>query len=154
MGIVESKIEQIDERRKKKRNMLIALVHIGSTKIGWDRKGYEEFLFNITGKVSCRQMEVYELQQVVQRLKEAGVLKDKPKKYDKFGDRGEMASPAMLRKIEFLWSEICYSSRPDVSLRKFVFKVAKVSDISFLTKQKASQVLYVINRIWREHGGR
>ena len=154
MGIVEDKIEQTHEKRKKKRNALIAMVHIGSSKIDWNREDYEEFLFGITGKTSCRQMEIYELVRVVQRLKEVGVLKEKPKKYDELGDREGMASPAMLRKIEVLWGEICYSSRPDVSLRRFIFKVAKVSDIIFLTKRAAGKVLYVINRIRREHGGR
>ena len=58
--------------------------------------------------------------------------------------RGNMASPAQLRKIEAQWAEVTRAQTPEESkraLRHFLERVVKVSDLRFLDAAGAGKVI-------------
>lgn len=80
------------------------------------------------------------------------VLKNaKLKKYDDFIGRSPiMATPLQLRKLEATWADICNSDdkkEQKESLRKYIKKQFRVDDIRFMTKNKASRVIAILEQI-------
>ncbi len=73
------------------------------------------------------------------------------KKYDEFTGRdNNMATPKQLRLLEVLWSDICDETTQEgikKSLRNFVKKQFHVDDIRFMTKDKASRIIAVLQKI-------
>jgi Protein of unknown function (DUF1018) len=62
--------------------------------------------------------------------------------------RGGMATSAQLRKIEAIWFEI--SRQPDdesrkAALRRFILRIAKVSDLRFLDRAGAGKMIDALN---------
>ena len=73
-----------------------------------------------------------------------------PKKYDDMGRRDPWAaSPKQLRLIEALWHSVYVGNSEELHLRQFIFKIAKVADIRFLTKDLAYKVIEGIKGIQR-----
>lgn len=80
------------------------------------------------------------------------VLKNaKLKKYDDFIGRSPiMATPLQLRKLEATWADICNSDdkkEQKESLRRYIKKQFRVDDIRFMTKNKASRVIAILEQI-------
>ena len=73
------------------------------------------------------------------------------KKYDDFNGRNPiMATPLQLRKLEATWADICNSDdkkEQKESLRKYIKKQFRVDDIRFMTKNKASRVIAILEQI-------
>jgi len=68
------------------------------------------------------------------------------KKYSGFGKRDNRATQKQMKKIEALWQDVA-RSKTDESLRKFILKTTKVSDITFITKSQASNVILVLEKM-------
>ena len=66
-----------------------------------------------------------------------------------FGERGGMATPAQLRKIEAMWSVVSRAT-PDhraIALRQFVNRIAHVSDLRFLDSAGAGTVINALKKM-------
>ena len=132
---------------------MIALVHIGKKELGLDESTYKFLLLGTVGKQSCKEMTLAELWRVVDFMVKKGfkigskLKAEGPKPYDELDDRPGMASPEQLRTIEMLWAQITNSPDFEKSLRKFIFKIAKVSDIKFLTLEGATKVIGALKKI-------
>lgn len=77
------------------------------------------------------------------------------KKYEDLGERKGMTAPSKLRLIEILWKNISYvhdSHKREQALRKFIFKIAHVDDLTFLTADGADKVINALRHIKRRHG--
>ena len=87
------------------------------------------------------------------------ILKDKVKssskncnrKYEEFEGRDiKMATPRQLRKLEASWADICTETteeRIKRSLGEFLKKQFHVDDIRFMTKNKASRIIAIFEKI-------
>jgi hypothetical protein len=76
------------------------------------------------------------------------------KKYDDLGKRPGMASPKQLRMIEAMWKDASWThdtAKRAIALRKFIFKIAGVDDLTFLTSQGVQKVVKAIENIKRKH---
>ncbi len=68
---------------------------------------------------------------------------------DNFGERGGMATPPQLRKIEAMWSEVSRAT-PEyrtMALRQFVNRIAHVSDLRFLDSVGAGTVINALKKM-------
>lgn len=142
------------QSKEKFRKKLIALVHIGKKELGLDDSTYKFLLLGTVGKQSCQEMTLAELWRVVDfmvkkgfKIVESSKLKGESKPYDELDDRPGMASPEQLRTIEMLWAQITNSPDFEKSLRKIVFKIAKVSDLKFLTLEGATKTIGALKKI-------
>jgi hypothetical protein len=71
-------------------------------------------------------------------------------KYNELKQRPGMAVPAQLRKIEATWHGLYPENDQALrqkSLRSFLFKFFKVSDLRFLDQKTANKVLYTMRKI-------
>lgn len=68
------------------------------------------------------------------------------KKYSELDKRSDRATPKQVKKIEVMWREIA-RSQTDESLRKFILKKTKVSDITFITKKQASNIINALEKM-------
>lgn len=79
------------------------------------------------------------------------------KRYTDMDNRPGMASGGQLRKIEFMWSQLSYTDEPQArikALRTFLLRVAKVSDMRFLTREDGVKVINaLVSMQERKKGG-
>jgi len=69
---------------------------------------------------------------------------DRRERFRELAGRPGMASAEQLRMIEAIWEDLGF--RPS-GLRRFVFRVAKVSDLRFLTSGDATAVIRALMAI-------
>ncbi|MBS3918080.1 MAG: DUF1018 domain-containing protein [Deltaproteobacteria bacterium] len=77
------------------------------------------------------------------------------RKYDSLGMRTGMASPRQLRMVEVLWKNVSFTHdkhKQAIALRRFIFRIAGVDDLVFLTSQGASKVINAIQSMKGKHG--
>ena len=134
----------------------IARIHILAQQLGLDEETYRDMLQAVTGRRSCRELSRWQASEVLRHLERCGACQrqaPRPRKYDELDDRPRMASPAQLRMIEALWAEIARGD-PTRTLRRFLFRAWKVSDVRFLQDWQASEVIEAIKAIHKRYLGR
>jgi len=142
-----------------------SLIHTAKAKLGLDEDTYREMLFSLVGVRSSLEMDQRGFDAVMKHLDERGFKKShgvheftgfvaKKKKWDK--DRGNlrgMATTAQLARIETDWDLLRWYWAPkgfgnkDLALRAFLQRVAKVSDLRFLSFAGAVQVITTMKKI-------
>lgn len=95
---LDSRIAENESRRKK----LVAKVKIGQKQLGLDDDTYRDLLETVTGKRSASKLKVWELENVVKRLTEAGFKPSGPKRA---GTR-KQADDNQSKKIRSLWIQL------------------------------------------------
>ena len=107
---------------------------------------------------SCKQLAYDEAENFIKELTalalEKGVWKTGKEKYEELNNRQGMAAPSKLRMIEVMWKNISYIHTADgrqKALRKFIFKIAHVDDLTFLTADGADKVINALRHIKRRH---
>jgi len=68
-------------------------------------------------------------------------------KYNNLATRKGMATPAQLRKIEAMWADRARAADRDASLRQFLQHKFSVSDVRFLDRRRASDVIVALERM-------
>ena len=114
---------------------------------------------------SCKDLTEKEADGIIAKLSEkaiaAGVWQ-KPAtgewhgktKFENLGEREGFASPKQLRFIEALWKDVSFIHEPSarqIALRRFIFKIAGVDDLPFLTSIGARKVIQAIESIKKRH---
>ncbi len=110
------------------------------------------------GVESCKALDREEAAQLitymVQLGMEAGVWQERkpePKRHEELKGRGpDMATPTQLRTIEALWGEFSRaegSEAKEKTLRQFLENKFKVSHLRFLSRAKASKIIYALERM-------
>ncbi|MBK5274592.1 MAG: regulatory protein GemA [Desulfuromonadales bacterium] len=83
-----------------------------------------------------------------------GTRRNQVKKFEDLeARRGNMASPAQLRKIEAQWSDVTRAETPETrkkALRHFLERVAKISDLRFLDAAGAGKVINALTVMQRQ----
>lgn len=142
-----------------------SLLHKAKNDLGLDEATYRDMLFNVAGVRSSLEMSQRGFEAVMKHLAERGFVKThgeheftgytaRKKKWDK--DRGNlrgMASTAQLARIETDWNMMRWYWAPknfgnkDLALRAFLQRVAKASDLRFLSFAGAVQVITTMKKI-------
>lgn len=112
---------------------------------------------------TSKDLKYHEAEELIKKLEEkaipAGVwsrysMRGKMR-YEHLGKREGMASPKQLRMIESLWKDASFThdaAKRQVALRRFVFRIAGVDDLPFLTNEGARKVIKAIQSIKHKHG--
>ena len=132
----------------------IKQIHTLKNILGLDDEVYREMLMSF-GVATCKNLTVTEAQILVEILLEKAIAAGKwqrpNKKYADLESRDiEMATPAQMRKIEIMWSELCNVKtyeNTQKTLRKFIQNHFKISDIRFIDKSTATKIIHVIGKI-------
>ncbi len=143
----------------------IQLIHVAASKLGLPRDAYEAILLGAAGVDSSKKLTFKGYEAVMRRFGELGfkLFYKEPapgasrpaKKMRPFTDpvrgkdrvkMGDMASPEQQEKIYALWEDVGRNKTPR-GLRGFLFSRFSVSDMRFLDKFKAQQVIEALKSI-------
>jgi len=123
-----------------KRNKLIQLIHIGKAKMALSDDIYRSFLEGITGKRSCADMGVRQLEAVLRAMRSTGFVQ-LPERVRP--EEQGMASPEQLEYIKGMWQK-CARNKNDAALLAFVNRIAGVKSLRFLTVHTAQKVILAL----------
>ena len=133
------------ETPEEKRKRLIKLIHIGRTEIGLSEDDYRNLLEGATGKNSCVNMNMLELESVLRIIKKHGFKVERKSPADGFASRAAIAT------IKKRWSYVARSKTED-SLNAFIKRITGVAHYRFLTSSDAQKVNIALN-IMQKHRG-
>lgn len=128
----------------------IKKIHALKSLLNMDENDYRKYLASFD-VCSSKLLTEAEANILISVLKSQVYIKNS-QKYDELIGRDEkMATPAQLRKMEAIWSEIQNVKSPRKSkkttLKKFLLNHFHIYDIKFLTKVKASKIIPILEKI-------
>lgn len=130
----------------KRRKVLLGLAHQAAVQLGWDEEFRRERQRAVTGHASCRDMTDAQLTGWCWYLKDLGAdigIPGPPRRNGLRADRPTNSQWAALER----WAErIGWGGLDDERLRGFVRRTAGVSDVRFLTRAQATQVITGLKR--------
>ncbi|RJQ21992.1 MAG: regulatory protein GemA [Nitrospiraceae bacterium] len=149
MQSTEHRTQNTDRRETGITKAQIKLIHTLKTKLGLSDDDYRLLVQGIHGFSSTSKDLTYnEASKLITDMKrmahKAGTWTTRPKKYDNLGHRPGMASPAQLRMVEVMWSQVSYTHDPatrESALRKFIFRQCKKSAMEFLEGRDISKLV-------------
>jgi phage gp16-like protein len=132
---------------------LLAKIHIAKKELGLDEEAYRGALENVTGKRSAADLTNEQILKCLRHFKNLGwipqsaIRNPQSKKYD--DQKGDIysATPAQKRMIEAMWHDIYWGNSETKHLRQFLFNHFKVSDIKFLERKTAHNVIEALKAI-------
>jgi len=133
----------------------IKLIHTLKTALGMDDDQYRCALYEGFRVESCKELTFVQAEALLCSLKERAVAqgvwkeKNKPNRHRPLKQRPGYASPSQLDYIEGLWKDVSRASEADRprALRSFLMRQAGVSDLRFLTADKATSVLAALKQM-------
>ncbi len=138
-------------------NSEIKRIHTLKNLLKLDDDLYREILSGF-GCDSCKKLPAHLVPEFISMLEkmavEAGVWVIPNRKYKDLNQREGMATPKQLRMIEAMWKEVAYQKDEKfvrTSLRKFLQKQFKVSDLRFIEKSMVSKIIKAIKSIQKQH---
>jgi len=132
-----------------RRSKLIQLIHVGRNKLALSDDAYRAILQGASGKTSCADMTIFELENAMKAIRRAGfrVYKRLPLRKEEIGE----ASREQLQYIKGMW-ELAATYKTDKALNAFIRRVAKVDDIRFLNVQSAQKVILALRAMMVKAG--
>ena len=121
---------------------LLAKIHIAKKELGLDEETYREVLSSEFGVRSSKDLNDAKALKLIRYFREKGWQpKIKPKKYD--DQKGDIysATPGQKRMVEVLWHNVYRGNDETKHLRQFLWNHFKISDVRFLTKDKAHEAI-------------
>lgn len=141
-------------RQKDKKTHLIQLIHIGCSKVGLSDESARAFKEDHTGKASCSDMTIAELETVLGALKNAGFVvanrNGKKRMPVTERDRG-YASEEQLEYIKGLW-ELAARVKTDAALESFVRRLIHVDALRFMDERDATKVILALRSMAAQAG--
>jgi len=131
-------------------------IHALIAAIGFSDDTYRDILWTRYEVVSSKKLVSFQAGQLIEDLEEFAIRKgfwkksDFKQKYESLDGRPGFASSAQLALIESTWAKVSRMETPDLkarALRRFLFKVAKVSDLRFLHQSGAGKVINALRRM-------
>ena len=133
----------------------IKRIHMLKSRLGIDESTYREMLSGY-GVSSSKDLNFENAAKLLKILEDDAVTlalwKKIPLKYEDCADRKNMATPSQIRLIMGLWREDSNLDDKTSQEKLWVFLDThfKVSDVKFLTKERANAVIHAIRKI-KEH---
>ncbi len=123
----------------------IKMIHILKNTLALDNVSYRAGLYIVYGVRSCEDLNFDQASSLIMQMKKmAGENNLKHEMTQKLSNREGMATVKQLDYILGLWKKISQyhdQADRDRALRAFVERIAKVSDLRFLTKRGAAKVI-------------
>lgn len=142
--------KQSDEFRRVKK------IHALKNALNLSEEEYRMTLFHNFRVDSSKLLSRNQQEELIQGLESEAIQKGVWKKFEgknrfeSFGSRPGMASPAQLRKIEALWKDASdmkdHKSRAK-ALRTFLDRHFKTSDLRFLDQHATKKVIHTLNHM-------
>ena len=132
-----------------KRKKLIQLVHIGKAKMGLSEEAYRAFLDGVCGRDSAAKMTVKQLEQTLKAMRQNGFSSHTPNRV-KPEEKG-LATLAQLEYIKGMWRK-CARNKSDTALQFFVYRIARVQTLRFLTVHTAQDVILALRKMMIKAG--
>lgn len=130
------------------RTKLIQLIHVAKSKLGYSDNDYRALLEGVTGKLSCKQMTVAELDSVIKAFKSLGFTSKKlPVKKTDVGS----ASREQIYYIKGMW-ELVSREKTEKSLQVFCKRITGVSALRFLTPPAAMRLITALRTMMVKAG--
>lgn len=139
----------------------IAKIHILAKQAGLEDDDYRAALEAATGMRSCKGMSYGEAAAAIRhfdsrqaqgarRKAQGKTVSPEPcalsRKFEELRDRPGMATPQELRKIEAMWADIAIGD-PGATLRAYLFRMCRVTDLRFLNAEGAYIVIEGIKKM-------
>jgi hypothetical protein len=131
----------------------IKRIHVLGSRLELPDPVYRKWLDERYGVASSKQLTAKQAEDFIGALEyfatHAGYWERNPNKdkYNELTGRPYMASPAQLRMIESIWVELtrpATDEQRDASLRGFLFKYFKVSDLRFLSGSAVNKAILAL----------
>jgi len=132
-----------------RRSKLIQLIHVGRNKLALTDDAYRALLQGVSGKDSCADMTIPQLEEAMKALRRAGfrVYKKLPLRPENIGE----ASRDQLEYIKGMW-ELVAKHKTERTLNAFIRRVAKVDNIRFLDVHSAQKVILALRAMMVKAG--
>ncbi len=132
-----------------KKQKLIQLIHIGKNRLHLGNENYRALLEGVTGKSSCKDMTIKDLEAVLKAMKSLGFkVKKMPVKKS---DVGARATPGQIDYIKGLW-ELASREKTERSLARFIKRIAGVDALRFMTKKQATKIILALREMAAKAG--
>jgi len=132
----------------------IRKIHTLTSVLGISDDLYREILETNFEVNSCKKLTDREAASLIaymeEKAKNAGLWKDFKQESITLSDRENMASPAQINKIKLLWKEVAYKKNRKflkTSLRKFLERQFKISDVRFIEKPMVNKIIKAIESV-------
>jgi len=133
---------------------LLAKIHIAKKELTLDEETYRTALENLTGKRSAADLTNEQILKCLRHFMDLGWRpKINPKKYD--DQKGDIysATPAQKRMVEAMWHDIYRGNSETKHLRQFLWNHFNVSDINFLERRAAHDVIEALKQMQARRSG-
>jgi len=127
---------------------LLAKIHIAKKELGIEDSIYRDILYRKFRVGSSKSLSDSQALVLIHHFKDLGWQpKIKPKKYD--DQKGDIysATPAQKRMIEAMWHDIYRGNSETKHLRHFLWNHFKVTDIRFLERKTAHDVIEALKQM-------
>ncbi len=133
------------------RNSLIGMVHIGKNNLNLDEQQYRTWLFENTGKTSCTNLTMIELESLVKLLRQSGAL-DQANFNSNTQRDSNRPTQKQWQKMEVLARSAGFGNVNTPHFIAWVKNITKCDHPRFLTKSKISNVIAGLIKIkkWKE----
>lgn len=142
---------------------LLAKIHIAKKELALEDSIYRDILYRKFRVGSSKSLSDSQALVLVHHFKSLGWQERRgdsriaPKKYDDQKGDAYSATPAQKRMIEAMWHDIYRGNDETKHLRQFLFNHFKVSDIRFLERKTAHDVIEALKAMqkrWTSDEGR
>lgn len=127
------------------KKILMAKVHIGKKDLGLDDDTYRDVLWRVTGKRSCSDMSIAQLQDVVKDMESSGF---KPKATPKHGKKPDVIKRRknLMSKIEAILADMGLHWNYAHGMADKMFQIKRLQFLSDNQLYKVTQALSVHQR--------
>ena len=128
---------------------LIAKIKIAQKQLGIEDDDYRDILYRKFRVSSCTSLSDSQALVLIHHFRDLGWVPQsrKPKKYD--DQKGDIYSATAKQKrlVEVLWHNVYRGNEEKKHLRQFLWNHFKVSDVQFLDKSKAHDVIEALKKM-------
>jgi len=112
---------------------------------GLDEGALRDLVEAVSGQRSTRGLTMHQASQVLDRL--SSRPEPRRHRHRKMDGRPNMATGAQLRKIEAMWAERARAHDKAASLRQWLNNRFSISDLRFLSRSRASNVIVALEKM-------
>lgn len=139
-------------RRVDDRRALLGIIHRGSAQLGLDEDDRRAMQARLTGRESCRDMDLTQLRTVAWALKRSGADIGIPGPPPPATRLDRVTGPQLARLERLAVAMGWTGGLADERLQGFVLRTAKISHIRFLSRRQASDCIAGLER-WQKQRG-
>lgn len=135
-------------QKKTNKGRLVTLIHVARSQLGLCDSDYRAILESVSGKSSCTELTLFELEQVLKAMKKLGfTVKKLPVKDMEVGS----ASRVQLEYIKGMW-ELVAREKTDRALYSFIRRITGAAHPRFMTEKDAQDVISALRAMMVKAG--